>query len=128
MVNKINSKTGLIAAVLVGMTLSHAPVQAGWDMETTKKVVGVVWSQTKTASNSAFKWIKTAIKLGCIVGGSAHVASALVALRVNRNIPYRDSYDLGIQLGAGFSVLVLASLYLYQEFKSEKKDKESDED
>ena len=135
MVNRLCGVKSLIAVIFVGMALSCAPVQADCDMKTAKNVVGVVWSKTKTISkyffcrvpSAAFKWVKTAIKLGCIVGGSASVATALIGLRVKESIDI-DHAELGIGLGAGSAILVLASWYLYQDFKSEKKDKKSDED
>ena len=133
MVNRLCGVKSLIAVVFVGMALSCAPVQADCDMKTAKNIVGVVWSKTKTISkyffcrvpSAAFKWVKTAIKLGCIVGGSSSVATALIGLRVNEKI---DHIELGMELGGGSAILVLASWYLYQDFKSEQKDKKRDED
>ena len=111
MMNKFNGPTGLMVAVLVGMTLSHTPVQAGWDMETTKKVLKV-----------AFEWAKTGMLIGGIVVGSGCVGGGLYEFNNNKG-------GNGVLLGAGLSVLILSSLYLYkQEFKPEDKDKDNDND
>ncbi len=109
--NKVNGTTGFIAAVLVGMTLSYAPVQAGWDMETTKKVSKVV-----------FKWVKMGTLIGGIVGGSGCSGAGLYEFN-------KDRGGSGVLLGVGLSVLILSSLYLYkQEFKPNKKNKNKDND
>ena len=70
MVNKFNSKTGLIAALLVGMTMSYAPVQAGRYTDKAKQVVGMVWNGTKKATKAVFKGIRVCAGVGLLLGGA----------------------------------------------------------
>ena len=143
--NKFNSKTGLIAAVLVGMTMSYTPVQAVWSTDEVKKAVGVVWSETKKVPNVVYKWVKWGANVGLVVAGSTLVGSALDPVNTfeiyndgtffngtffNNLLLFNSGKSFkGAALGFGLSVLMLSSLYLYkQEFKSEKKDKDKDND
>ena len=113
--NKINSTTGLMTAVLVGMTLSHAPVQAGCDMKTAKHVVGVAWSQTKKASKVVFKLAKIGVESSLFVLGSVLIGATLDPTNNTKFVNSSGASFRGVLLGAGLSVSVLSALFLYKE-------------
>ncbi len=116
MMNKVNIRKGFMAAVLVGMTLSCAPVQAG--------VGATVWGGTKKVLKVVVKGTRICVKVGLVVGGAVAVGAALDPANTEKFMGYSEASFRGAAVGLGGSAAVLAAYFLYQEFKSNKKDKD----
>ena len=113
MMNKVDRAKGFMAAVLVGMTLSCAPVQAGFG--------ATVLGGTKKALKVVVKGAKIGAEVGLVVAGSMLVGGALDPANNKKFKDYK-----GPAVGLGLSTAVLGFYFLLQEFKSNKKDKDKD--
>ncbi len=115
--NKVDRAKGFMAAVLVGMTLSCAPVQAG--------VGATVLGGTKKVLKVVVKGAKIGTEVSLVVAGSILVGAVLDP----GNSKYVKKGDMSFQgpaVGLGLSTAVLGFYFLLQEFKSNKKDKDKD--
>ena len=117
MVIKINSKTGLMAAVFVGMILSCSPVQAG--------VGATVFGGARKVLKFIAKWARISAEVCLVVGGTVAVGAVLDPGN-NKYVSNGDGSVKGVIVGLGGSAAVLGLYFLFQEFKSNKKDKVKD--
>ena len=111
MVNNINSKTGLMAVVLFGMTMSYAPVQAGVRstvLEKSKKVVKIVYKAAKIGGASIL-----------FVGGAVWAGCTLDPANNNTFINSDGNSFRGMIMGAGVFSSILGAIFLYKELFSD---------